>query len=115
MSWQRRLLELAAAGGALTSLAGCPAVIPGGCGNANPDPCICDRMPATSAQCVAEKTCEDNGGSWDLYVATPLPDAGSGSGEPIQGQCVGYPRDAGPDARPPDALVLDASPADAPQ
>jgi hypothetical protein len=116
MSWQRRLAELMAAGGALASLSGCPAIFPGGCGNANPDPCICDRMPATSTQCVAEKTCEDNGGEWALY-AQPQPDAGSGS-TPLEGQCIGYPRDAGPDAPRdagpdssvlPDARVLDAS------
>ena len=100
MSWQRRLLEIAAAGGALASLSGCPAIV--ACGNANPDPCICDRTPASAPQCVAEKACEDNGGQWDLYPYPPPPDAaGAGSGsaaDQIQGRCVGYPQDAGLDA-----------------
>lgn len=101
MSWQKRLAELVAAGGALASLSGCPAIVPGGCGNANPDPCVCNRMPETSPQCVAEKSCEDNGGHWELYPypADPLPDAGSASSA-IQGECIGYPHDAGPDGPP---------------
>lgn len=103
MSWQRRLVELMAAGGALASLSGCPAIL--GCGNANPDPCICNRMPATSPQCVAEKTCEDNGGQWSLFSELPPIDAGSGSGS-IEGQCIGYPHDA---PRPVDGSIPDAA------
>jgi hypothetical protein len=43
MSWQRRLLELVSAGGAL-SAAGCQlGGGGGGCGNGLPDPCIWPR------------------------------------------------------------------------
>lgn len=59
MSWQRRLAELAAAGGLALTSAGCPAVIPGGTCNANPDPC-CSQPdgPACTAQmaCIAQPT-----------------------------------------------------------
>lgn len=104
MSWQRRLVELIAAGGALASSAGCS---DGGqgfpCGNASPDPCICDRTPLTSPQCVAEQACRDHGGEWAFYLL-PATDAGSGAPQ-LEGQCIGYPRDAPP---PVDALTVDA-------
>ena len=104
MSWQRRLAELVCAGGALASQAGCLPVGGGGCGNANPDPCVCNRTPADSPQCVAETTCRDNGGAWDFDTARPPTG--------IWGRCLGYPRDAGPDAapdapHPPDAHLAD--------
>jgi hypothetical protein len=96
MSWQRRLMELACAGG---TLAGCMAssnqqqMIP--CGNANPDPCICNRTPDPehSPQCIAEKICTDNGGDWIIVDPPPAGDAG---GE-LWGFCNGYPKDAGVD------------------
>jgi len=103
MSWQRRLAELVAAGGAVASLAGCNiGGGGGGCGNGNPDPCICNRMPADSPECVAEAKCKSSGGFWDIG---PSP--------------IGYPPGA-PDAAPgftavcvyPDAPRADASPAD---
>ncbi len=89
MSWRRRLFEVACAGGALAALPGCP--ISGFCGNANPDPCICDRHPASDPQCVAEKKCEDNGGMWDFSDPLPAADAGG----QIWGHCDGFPKDAG--------------------
>jgi hypothetical protein len=76
-----------------------------GCGNANPDPCICGRSPDTSPQCVAEKTCKDHGGSWEFDNAgvPPQPDGGT----QLWGYCGGYPHDAGPDAP-----VIDDAPPD---
>jgi hypothetical protein len=94
MSWQRRLQELAAAGGALTSLAACQGGVP--CGNANPDPCVCDRMPSDSPQCEAEKACRADGDSWVF----------AGQSEPgLQGRCEHY-FDAGVDVPHP-CNVLD--------
>jgi hypothetical protein len=86
MNWRRRLAELVAAGGAL---GGCNGGGGPPCGNANPDPCICDRSPANSQQCVAERNCTAAGGSWEFF-GSPLVD---GSPEGLQGYCV--PRDAG--------------------
>jgi hypothetical protein len=104
MSWQRRLIELACAGGAIAS-AGCPVAGPG-CGNANPDPCICNRHPASDPQCVAEKKCEDNGGSWE-FTTDPFPTTDAGT--QLWGHCGGYPLDAGPPDAP---MTLDATPRD---
>ncbi|HUJ62802.1 MAG TPA: hypothetical protein VLX92_30075 [Kofleriaceae bacterium] len=81
------MFELACAGGALATLPGCPIL---GCGNANPDPCICDRSPPSAPQCVAERTCSENGGSWDFSEPASTADAGS----QIWGHCDGYPKDA---------------------
>lgn len=111
MSWQRRLLDLVAAGGTLASLSGCQLIVPQSCGNGNPDPCVCDRAPASSPQCVAEKACTDHGGEWDLS-GVPLPPvidaAGPGSGaDDIRGVCIGYPQDAGVDAPRADAAPRD--------
>src|SRR5438067_4442835 len=104
MSWRRRLEAIAMAGGAVTLLAGCPII---GCGNANPDPCICgrpDHDPQARAECDAEKACEAMGGTYDPY-SSPAPDGGV-----TIGSCL-LPQDARtPDAtlefdaaRPPDA------------
>ncbi len=108
MSWQQRLMELACAGGALVTQPGCPVLA---CGNANPDPCICGRTPdpTHSPQCIAEKTCADNGGTWEFFGPSPVTDAGVA----LEGHCVGYPLDAGLDARLPDSSVIgDAAPHD---
>jgi len=114
MSWRQRLIELAVAGGTLVPQPGC---VPGtggpGCGNANPDPCICGKTPdpAHDPQCIAERTCTDNGGYWDFYSNAPATDAGVG----LWGRCEGFPLDAGLDAsRLPDASTVlpDAVPAD---
>jgi hypothetical protein len=83
MPWRHRLLELVCAGGAVTSLTACPVFfVP--CGNANPDPCICNRNPPDSPQCLAESDCEDKGGTWSLDVARLYGDAGTA----IEGHCV---------------------------
>jgi hypothetical protein len=100
MSWQRRLMELACAGGTLAG--GCMEssnqefIFP--CGNGNPDPCICNRTPDPehSPQCIAENTCKANGGSWALFDSSPLPTVDAGS--QLFGHCEGYPKDAGVDA-----------------
>ena len=115
MTWQRRIVELMCAGGVLAGT-GCPG---GGgipCGNANPDPCVCNRMPADSPQCLAETACTDQGGYWELFSGrTIVPDAdtgsgsGSGSGSGIEGHCY---LPGSPDAPlpPPDAqFVPDAA------
>ena len=116
MTWQRRLIELVCAGGALTAIPACG--IPGGvpCGNANPDPCICGRMPADSPTCKAEAACEHEGGYFDPFDPAP---AGVDAGAGVQGHCVLPGDDAGvPDARLPDAgpgPLPDAMLADAPK
>jgi hypothetical protein len=74
MTWQRRLIELACAGGALTGCFYTHDPIP--CGNANPDPCICGRSPPGSEQCIAEQSCRDNGGEWVFLENPPASDAG---------------------------------------
>jgi hypothetical protein len=82
VSWRRRLAELLAAGGALAGCSGTP------CGNANPDPCICGRMPESTAQCTAENSCRGDGGVWNVFS-----DASSDAGT-VRGVC--YIPDAGP-------------------
>jgi hypothetical protein len=78
MSWQRRLLELVSAGGAL-SAAGCNfGGSGGGCGNGLPDPCICDRTPLDAGQCVAEAKCRAEGDRWELFPTEAQPDAAPG-------------------------------------
>jgi hypothetical protein len=84
MTWQRRLIELAVAGG---TLAGCaqnnPNPIP--CGNANPDPCICGRTPDPehSPQCIAEDACTNASHQWNL----DLPNATTDAGVQLEGHC----------------------------
>jgi hypothetical protein len=67
LSWQERVRQIVLAGGVLTAggllTAGCS----GSCGNANPDPCVCDRpssSSAASAACSEETTCKKTGGIW---------------------------------------------------
>jgi hypothetical protein len=64
LRWQERLRQMALAGGVLTT--GCGGLgFP--CGNANPDPCVCDRPSSSSAAaeaCSAETTCQKAGGVW---------------------------------------------------
>jgi hypothetical protein len=62
---------LSAAGCGGNGLPGVGASIP--CGNANPDPCICNRPAASAdakAQCDAKKACERLGGTWISYSVT---------------------------------------------
>lgn len=106
-SWQDRVRDLLVAGGAL-ALAGCTSNVADGdgngldrnrqdgsaeastaapdsgfqipCGNANPDPCICDRPkadPAMAAACAAKIACEAMGGTWEYYstASCSLPEA----------------------------------------
>jgi hypothetical protein len=75
MTWQRRLIELACAGGTLTGCSSTPNPIP--CGNVNADPCICDRMPEDSPQCVAEATCRGQGHEWVFDIGQPAADGGT--------------------------------------
>ena len=45
--------------------------IGGGCGNANPDPCICGRPDASEVsamQCDQKIACEADGGMWNPYM-----------------------------------------------
>jgi hypothetical protein len=79
MSWQNRLQQMVLAGGVLFT--GCSndklaagggggaggTFVGGGCGNANPDPCICGRPEASSeaaAECQGEIACMARGGVW---------------------------------------------------
>jgi hypothetical protein len=91
MSWQRRLMELALAGGAVSTLAGCPGIVVG-CGNANPDPCICgrpERDPREKMACDEKKACEAAGGTWDPFAG---PSAGADAAVPA----CSLPVDGGP-------------------
>jgi hypothetical protein len=100
MSWQRRLLELISAGGALAACDSPHHV--NFCGNVQPDPCICDRMPADSVQCVEEADCRANGGEWEFTPTdgSHAPDAATD----VWGHCIPAH----------DASVLDAA-MDAPE
>ncbi len=66
MGWQARLQQMVLAGGVLaTACDGLGSSIP--CGNASPDPCICDRPSSSSAAaeaCSEKRTCENSGGLW---------------------------------------------------
>jgi hypothetical protein len=77
---------------------------PFGCGNANPDPCICGRPkenPVAATLCAQEKTCLAHGGQWNFFVNVPTK-----YGTELVETCVGF--DAGaPIIRP--SLLLDAS------
>jgi hypothetical protein len=83
MNWQRKLKEIALAGGAV-ALSGC--AMPGGgspipCGNANPDPCICGRpeaSPQAKMQCDEKMACEAKGWVWDPFPPPDIADAGVG-------------------------------------
>ena len=90
----------------MSSLTGCPVFgVP--CGNANPDPCICNRSPPDSPQCEAEDACQKQGGTWELFAESVTMDAGSG----VEGHCVlpGSPDAAIIDDAPVDAHDIDAS------
>jgi hypothetical protein len=97
VSWRQRLAALLAAGGALAACDS-PSHQVNFCGNVDPDPCICDRLPLDAGQCVAERACADAGGTWSFYTQYN-PVTG------LDGMCI-YP-----DARLPDAAV-DAAPSD---
>ncbi len=108
MDWRGRLRDLILAGGAFAATSGCSGsplssgkdagqdfFVGGGCGNASPDPCICDRPQASAiaaAECAGEMACQAEGGTWQAYtlqasdgavVSSPHcvpPDAASGDG-----------------------------------
>jgi hypothetical protein len=109
MTWRRRLIELACAGGALASQSSCVPIVVGGCGNANPDPCVCGRTPDPqhSPQCIAEQQCKQMGGFWEFFGGS---NATTDAGVTLEGRCEGYQKDAGIDAPPPDVLVHDGKP-----
>jgi hypothetical protein len=89
MAWHRRLRDLILAGGAFAVTGGCSSAslssgkdagqdvfIGGGCGNANPDPCICGRPEASAAaamECAGEIACQAQGRVWQQVTYT-LPD-----------------------------------------
>ncbi len=70
MTWQKRLRDIALAGGAV-AMSGCFGTP---CGNGNPDPCICGR-PSESAEnraaCDAQTACEASGGTFDPTAPAP--------------------------------------------
>ena len=86
MAWRGRLRDLILAGGAFAATSGCSApplssgqdagqdfFIGGGCGNANPDPCICGRPEASAAaagECEGEVACQAQGRVWQAYSIT---------------------------------------------
>jgi hypothetical protein len=90
MAWRGRLRDLILAGGAFAATSGCSGtplssakdaaqdfVFVGGvgCGNANPDPCICERPEASAAaamDCEAEIACQAQGRVWQpFYMSQP--------------------------------------------
>jgi hypothetical protein len=78
MGWQRRILELTLAGGALLGSTGCPWNGAFTC-NANPDPC-CSQPDGSVCLEVKqeEKDCTDMGGSYIVLTRTcELPDGGT--------------------------------------
>jgi hypothetical protein len=86
MSWQRRLQEIALAGGAITlgscSILGDDGGFHAPCGNANPDPCICgrpERDPGAKILCDQKMACEAQGGTWTPFPAPAVTDAGTGA------------------------------------
>ena len=83
MTWRGRLRDLIVAGGAFAATSGCSGTplsvgkdagqdvfISGGCGNADPDPCICGRPEASATaamECEGEIACQAQGGAWQAY------------------------------------------------
>ena len=83
MAWRGRLRDLILAGGAFAATSGCSGTplstgkdaaqdffVGGGCGNVNPDPCICGRPEASATaamQCQAEIACQAQGRVWDPF------------------------------------------------
>jgi hypothetical protein len=67
MSWKKRAVGIVLAGGTLGVAACSTSHEIGGCGNANPDPCICGR-PETSAaaaeECRVYTECQEAGGQY---------------------------------------------------
>jgi hypothetical protein len=117
MAWRGRLRDLILAGGAFAATSGCsgtPLVSDagrdffiggGGCGNADPDPCICGRPDASAVfaqDCEGEIACQAEGGSWLAYP-TQAPD-----GAIVSPHCI-LP-DAGVDG--PRAVGIDAASGD---
>ena len=58
MDWRGRLRELKRAGGAMAMTAAMSGCFPGGCCNANPDPCC---SAPQSQSCAEWKSCQDAG------------------------------------------------------
>jgi hypothetical protein len=105
MSWQNRLRQMVLAGGVVVGGCGSgnldgggpPPFVGGGCGNANPDPCICGRPEASAAaaaSCQAQIDCVASGGIYIPYILTDS----TGTHPPhceVDGGAVGV--DGGPD------------------
>jgi hypothetical protein len=106
MAWRGRLRDLILAGGAFAATSGCSGaslssgkdaapdffVGGGGCGNADPDPCICGRPEASAAaavDCAGEIACQAQGRVW-YQVSYTLPD-----GAVVRPSCL--PADGGID------------------
>ncbi len=76
--------DLVLAGGAFAATSGCSGAslssgkdagqdffVVGGCGNADPDPCICGRPEASAVsamECAGEIDCQAGGGVWDAVT-----------------------------------------------
>jgi hypothetical protein len=79
MAWRGRLRDLILAGGAFAVTSGCSSAsgqhVLIGCGNADPDPCICGRPEASAAaamECQGEIACQAQGRVWQAYsIAQP--------------------------------------------
>jgi hypothetical protein len=86
-SWERRLLDVLLAGGAI-AVAGCSSSSSGTgideCCNANPDPC-CPSLSCGAEQtpeCKQELACQADGGTWDIGAGDCSRDAGAGDSGP---------------------------------
>src|SRR4051794_38555989 len=110
MAWRGRLRDLILAGGAFGGASGWAGaslsggedaaqdsvfVLGGGCGNANPDPCICGRPEASAMaamECQGQTACRAQGGSWWSFTVAP-------DGAVNPSVCI-LPQDAGIDGPP---------------
>ena len=79
MGWQRRIVELAAAGGILAGSTACPWNGPIFTCNANPDPCCSQPDGAVCLEVKQEEQdCVQLGGTYELGLRTcSLPDGGT--------------------------------------
>jgi hypothetical protein len=75
--WKKRLREITLAAGGAVLLGGC---MPGGCCNANPDPCC---SAPEGDECKAATDCMDKGRTWVSANNICLPDDGGAQADDL--------------------------------